>query len=162
MIANVLVYKANTWHCVHTFLLCISKSGLLVGHIDDQRKWTAVAAQKLYISINVGVFTLAEKLAQVISTAYCIQLFFYEIQYLNTKQVSFSNLSGFRFFSRHLFLTISICSDPYEEAYRAMHDVSLTECFSGCLRRFQLLLWSCYLLPGLSVPSIASSLTTQQ
>ena len=31
----ILVYNANTWRCVHTFLLCFSQSGLLVGHIDD-------------------------------------------------------------------------------------------------------------------------------
>jgi len=40
--------------------------------------------------------------------------------------------------------------------------MSASLCFSGCLCRFQLLLWSCYLLPGLPVSSITSSLTTQQ
>ena len=29
MVTDVLVYKANTWHYVHTFLLCFSQSGLL-------------------------------------------------------------------------------------------------------------------------------------
>ena len=35
MVNDVLAYKANTWLYFHTFLLCFSQSGLLVGPIDD-------------------------------------------------------------------------------------------------------------------------------
>jgi len=35
MVTDVLVFEANTWHFVHTFLLCFSQSGVLVGPNDD-------------------------------------------------------------------------------------------------------------------------------
>ena len=59
MLTDVLVYKANTCYRVHTFLLCFSKSGLLVG----QR--TAVVTQKIYTNISIGVSSMSQKLTQI-------------------------------------------------------------------------------------------------